>query len=302
MYRVYRDFIRRMLLICLHYRDLGYGLHHAHAWGKENWWKSRKSEHGGQRIVRTLNFFNSRDYNTTPADLDQLITTCIELLGSTGVEKDRSLVDAIVRTLGLPYAQNVLAGATLRSLQQALLIPEEIAELKRQLDCERFCASCGHPFVPNEMVTFSAHGDIRAFICTRCSRPSYLAADNDIAQHVDIRTIRGLATILAKKHLVEVSPANVAVPDNDVQALANDIIALDVAPIPDNYVILNYAAPFNLEPMNRAAIGAIDQPHVAARPPYVPPDGEPPQPAMYGERAQPAVYILDLPQRRRPRI
>lgn len=224
MFRVYKDFIRQMLVICLHYRDLGYDARHAHQWVVENWWKRAGSNKAKQdvkrRVVGALTFLDASDSPLDAGTMSDLIDTCVSLLVSTREGDDRDLIDTIVRLLGLPYSRNTLAGSTLQHLRQALLLPEELADLKRKLEVERFCASCGHKFVSAEMTTYIASGDARCFYCTRCHRPTSVASDNDPAQSISVASIKGLEGILTKKHLTENPPAGEA-----IGAMADEILA-----------------------------------------------------------------------------
>ena len=89
--------------------------------------------------------------------------------------KDGSLIDRLVRILGLPYARNTLNSRVLVDLRKALLLPDEMAQLGERLEQKEMrCAGCTHQFVNHEMVTVSKDGHDTLIHCMKCHRPSFV--------------------------------------------------------------------------------------------------------------------------------
>lgn len=95
---------------------------------------------------------------------------------STKSFKDGSLIDRIVRTLGLPYARNHLNSRILADLRKALLLPDEMAQLGERLEQKEMrCAGCTRQFVSNEMTTVMRDGHDTLIYCMKCHKPTYIA-------------------------------------------------------------------------------------------------------------------------------
>lgn len=208
MLRVYKDFLRRVFVVLIHYREMGYTYANANATVYENLF-SRNEWRGGKpsendKLHRSLRFLESGEYNNgTIPSLTELIDQIAKQLDGEGTSNDRDLIDTIVKLLGLPYCRNVLGGSNLNNLREALLIPEEISAFKAEISKEMFCGTCGHHFEMGEMTTFTTNGRGPGgiFVCTRCRIPTSVASSNDPQGHLSVEDIKGLNAILRKKHL-----------------------------------------------------------------------------------------------------
>jgi len=181
----------------------------------------------------------------------------VSQLDTKGEFRDRDLIDTIVRTIGLPYARNAIAGSSLDSLRAAILLPEEIVNLKTSLEKETFCVSCGHKFMSGEMATYNgvSRGS-RGFLCTRCTQPSYMASIEgpDTSVHIptsvvaalkDKKTIKGTkksspfeeAFRYSSEFIGSVGPNPVAVDAGQqtvTQSPQPDPVAAYISSFPDN--------------------------------------------------------------------
>ena len=102
-----------------------------------------------------------------------LVDQCTDVLKSSSDESHLpKLVNTIVELLQYPYAQNVLAGDTLRRLRKAVLFPEEMAKVSANAHLELKCASCGKPLATGEMCTYVGDDRSVGFMCSRCQHPS----------------------------------------------------------------------------------------------------------------------------------
>lgn len=87
--------------------------------------------------------------------------------------KERTLIDAIVSALQLPFAKGVLSGKALEKLKKAILLPDEIASFAAILEAkEQTCASCARALHDHELTTF-VRGE--GMFCFRCLNPRYAA-------------------------------------------------------------------------------------------------------------------------------
>ncbi len=202
MFRVYKDFLQRVLLICLHYQELGYDLSSTRNYVNQHWYERRYNgvePEKADSIRNSLGFLDSEEFTVKGHScLDMVLLIGKQLKG--GEPRDRDLIDTIVKAVSLPYAKNSFAGSTIQYLREAILIPEEIAALKLSLQKEMSCTLCGHKFIRGEMSTAMINGNDKSFICTRCTKPSFLASDTDIQGHVTVKSVKGLDGLLQKKH------------------------------------------------------------------------------------------------------
>lgn len=218
MFRVYKDFLQRVYVLLVYYREMGYNFQHAAQYTKDNLIKRGRFQRYdndalNQSIVKTLSFLsNSSKFKVVGGDeLDDLLIQIGKQLESSAPENDRDLIDTIVRILQFPYHRQVLAASSLTALKQALLLPEEIVDFKATVAREMYCASCGHQFMNGEMSTVTQAADNgrggALIICTRCSRPTHVASDSDVKVSLSISEIKGLQRELNKKHLSPEQPA-----------------------------------------------------------------------------------------------
>lgn len=229
MYRVYKDFLRQMLMVLLYLRELGYGFKQAEDYCYGNLYRVNdgrywESPHEKDLVHNALSFFEHQGGKTgRSTHISTLIQLVAEQLTSSDANNDRDLIDTIVRVLGLPNSRNTLAGSTLHALQRAILLPEELVKLKDQLSKDKHCASCGHLFVTGEMTCFLDQGnDGGAFCCARCQRPSYIASDNDPKKSLNVKTFKPLSLALSKKYLTTEEPKSA-----DADQILQDLIALN---------------------------------------------------------------------------
>src|SRR5260221_659158 len=111
MFRVYKDFLRRMFLITLYYKDMGHDVSSAHEYVRA------RLDRQDEVTQRALGFLGSNEFSSKGDDIYALLDTTKKLLASDNQLNDRDLVDTIVRLLGLPHAKNVLAGANITRLK-----------------------------------------------------------------------------------------------------------------------------------------------------------------------------------------
>jgi hypothetical protein len=190
--RVFRDYIERAFILALHYQDMGYCLDHATQGALD-----MRTRIAADKAA-LLGYLREPSWQGGRRGLDDFIEVSAKLLGREEGAADRDLIDTIVRVLGFPYARNSLSGQTLTRLRDAILLPEEITKAKAAIAKEAFCAACGHPLQNGEMATFKNDGYGKAFYCTRCARPSYVASRRDINKSCPTNTIRGLNSALER--------------------------------------------------------------------------------------------------------
>lgn len=229
MYRVYKDFLRRVLLVLIYHRDMGYEVSHAISNARDNWRDRRNSPFDEPKTQDALNnVFEAIDWQgKNGAQISALIRDCVAELNSVAEGQDRDLIDTIVRTIGLPYARNALAGSTLQRLRDAILLPEEVLDLRKSLETETACANCGHKFLPYEMSVYVSRGDIhqRGFNCIRCTKPNFLANDSNIALSVPVSEVKGLMACLKRPSPVQAKPEPA-----EVLGMLDEIAGAPVAP------------------------------------------------------------------------
>lgn len=203
MYRVYKDFIRKMLVTLVYFREQGFSFAHTDNYVRQNIYR----DHGGAYVaaeeraalMQALSFYDGLEYNRKNTNLDELISMMVKQLNSKTELNDRDLIDTIVRTLGLPYAKNFLAGSSIGRLRDAILVPDELIELKTALTKESSCSGCGHKFENGEMSSFLSSDKGGVFVCSRCRKPSYVASDTDSKVSIPVSEVKGLQEVLKKK-------------------------------------------------------------------------------------------------------
>lgn len=212
MQRVYKDFLRRVLLVCLHYRELGYGVKNANSYVWDYWYKHSRSNYANadqlKKVKSLLTFLEDGTFVPDQQNIGQMIDQLTgQLTASEG--NDRDLIDTIVRILGLPHARNTMSGATLSMLRSAILLPDELVTLKAHIKEAMSCMACGHKFSHGEMsVCSKAEGsDSNGFYCTRCQKPSFIASETDITKIIPVSSVKGLMTAL-KRQIADEKPAD----------------------------------------------------------------------------------------------
>lgn len=109
-------------------------------------------------------------------DLDDLIEILAKQVNSE--DKDKDLIDTIVRILQLPYGVNVFNSSVLKLLRDAILIPQEVAAFKaRAGKAELSCSECGKTLRDGEMVTFGIRYSNVSFLCTTCRVPTLITCN-----------------------------------------------------------------------------------------------------------------------------
>lgn len=206
MFRVYKDFLRQMLAILVYYREAGYGSQSAYDYAYSNVYRkgnghSWESPEELNAVMKAFSFFSDNSLpKTTVGELMRQIAD--QLNSGEGKNVDRDLIDTVVRILGLPYTRNVVSASTIQALQRAILLPEELSDLKQKAAKERYCFACGHLFANGEMATVIHSGDNKIdFCCTRCQRPSYIASDNSSKTSLPIAEQKALHQALSKKFM-----------------------------------------------------------------------------------------------------
>ena len=179
MLRFYRRFAAQIYLILLHYRDRGGSWNDCIRYTKEYWnhYDPSVLRHHTIESVGLAASINE-DMDSEGENIDDLINHLISQLTVRESEvKDKTLIDAIVETLKLPFVGSVLAGNTLQSLKKAILVPDELAGLQERLaQKELHCSNCGHRFINGEMVSIHGTGTGRSnpqLYCTSCYTPGY---------------------------------------------------------------------------------------------------------------------------------
>lgn len=203
MYRVYKDFLRRVLLISLHYRDLGYTFKNSQSYAHDYWYKSRRSGNCPadeyQRYRNLLVFLETGEFDYTAQPMGDMIEQVVKQLEGSGENRDRDLVDTIVRVLNLPHARNILSGSTLQMIRSAILLPDELVALKAQLKDGMACMACGHKILSGEMTVYHSQGESSGFYCSRCQKPAYVASETDAGKSVPVASVKGLLAALKRK-------------------------------------------------------------------------------------------------------
>lgn len=163
--RFYKPFVERLLMALIFLRDQGYDMTQpiSHA---------ARGVYGNQDNL----FFQLRKLATRQGehpDIHEMIAALGALVeGKEGEEhKDAELIDLVVDTLQLPYARNILAGQSVDSLRNAILLPNELAGLRTRLQAhEVSCSRCGREMVTGEVVTLVREGrGGNSFYCQRCA-------------------------------------------------------------------------------------------------------------------------------------
>jgi hypothetical protein len=244
MHRVYKDFLRRCLLVLLHYRDLGYGVKQADSYANDYWRKRSVSGKGTPesraKIQKLLNFLDGgADYSYQTQNIDEMIDQIADQLETCEeAVNDRDLIDTMVRILQLPYARSILSGNTLQMLRAAILLPDELIALKSQLKENMSCIGCGHKLLHGEMAIYSHQGEgsNHGFLCSRCQKPSFVASEVDISRSVPSTSVKGLLTALKRKPSAE--EAGPASPDAFVET-ANSILGTPAAAAAPSFFTLD---------------------------------------------------------------
>lgn len=114
-------------------------------------------------------------------DLNQIEATLLKLIKSREDPSaaDGELISTLVETLTSPYARNGLQ-PFVSQLRDAILLPEEIRGVVKEIrKADRVCMTCGVPFQPREVATFSTDGKDAGFQCTRCNAPRMSACPTE---------------------------------------------------------------------------------------------------------------------------
>lgn len=151
----------------------------------------------------------SHEYGQSGHELNELIEVFAKQLSQLegGNFKDASLVDLIVQTLQLPNVKGVLGGKNLESLKKALLLPEELSNLRAGLESkETSCAGCSRTLVDHEMTTyFKGEG----LYCYRCVAPRYASCSKCDTEVADISmSMKKLKRFVCKNHGVLATEPN----------------------------------------------------------------------------------------------
>jgi hypothetical protein len=161
--------------------------------------------------------------------IDQLITQLKLQVKQSEANIDVDLVDQVVNICKFPYIGSTLTPQVIRNLQKAILLPEELNELKETIKKkEMVCYSCAHTFLPGEMVIFdidTVSGSVR-FSCTGCQTPTRI--------NCPCGKTRGISETLYRKIIKEMKTCthNVASTPDAEGVGATGIPAEPAAPTP----------------------------------------------------------------------
>ena len=186
MLRFYRQFMEQILMVLIYARDMkGDNFNGIHDYLRERWRnedRTRNQWHEPQ-IIRTLSLIHENDQmeHSLTGLINELHQQLRQTYGISRGPQDKDLIDAIVRSIQLPYARNRLSGEVLDRLKQALLLPSEVVGLKERLQREELiCPGCDHKFLEGEIGTISIGRNSRtvSLQCTNCAAPNLMACSN----------------------------------------------------------------------------------------------------------------------------
>lgn len=185
MLRFYKDFMENCLMVLLYLdRSAGIDLNDVNQWAMKRSWSPEV-----KGIIKSRMYGLGGSDGTT---LQTMITTLTDKLSKLKEEResgqDGNLINAIVRTLQLPFPRNVMSGETLKALRTALLLPEEIGGLTQRLEARELrCGGCSRKLRNEEMVTLMEDRQGGVLMCHTCVRPSYVMCDHeDCYEHVQL--------------------------------------------------------------------------------------------------------------------
>lgn len=203
MIRMAREQLQKLLVAMLYFQENGYTLQHVDRWVRDNIYTRFNAAYvpadQANKVKTGLAFMGDRNQGDRNQTMWSLIEQTIDQLGAD-TSKDRDLVDTIARAIQTSNARNSLSGQALDILRKALLVPDEVRELKRVLASERACSSCGHKFLNGEMSAFLQGADGGgSFCCIRCQRPMYISDDYDKERSHSVKDVKGLDKLLSQK-------------------------------------------------------------------------------------------------------
>lgn len=183
MLRQYRSFFEKVFIALLYMRfRRGTSPREAFQYAVDEWHPGRPSigrfEHADKLIHCARGIVENGGQQFTDDSWDGMLVEMADQLLVEEVKgpKDGTLIDRMVRVIGLPYARNALGARVLRDLRTALLLPDEMAQLGERLEArEMSCHMCRHIFQNNEMVTLLKDGHDVLMYCTRCHKPGIVS-------------------------------------------------------------------------------------------------------------------------------
>lgn len=207
MYRLYRNMVQQLLVLLIYYRETGRSYSEAQGYVRENLVSVNRLGYGNaesnEKLKKVVSGFVFDKPSASARLLDTLIDDLAKQLSSSEASgsSDRDLIDTIVRITGLPHARGLMSCSTMQRLRDALLLPDEIVELKKTFAAELHCESCSHKFVQGEMASIMVNGPNSGAIvvCTRCRKPSSMANDYIPSESISVKDVKGLSAILSKK-------------------------------------------------------------------------------------------------------
>ena len=148
-----------------------------------------------------------------PQNLDELISLLTEQFQQNG-NIDRDLIDLIVETLRLPYAENRLDSSVITKLRKALLLPSEFNALKEQLQRQEItCPSCDRVLSDGEMTTLIRDGRNVSYHCVNCSSPLFIPCEKGHLIEVSNKVRNTLKRLSGKCKACERGEAENEAPD-----------------------------------------------------------------------------------------
>lgn len=174
MLRLYRQFGEKMLVYLLFLQSKV---------TPQYVWDSIRREPGvGKNLLDEGGLANLLDHTqqemTEVNSLKDEIRELYEQLSKPRVDLD--LIDTIVSLLNLPYGTNQISHQTIDNLRKAILNPEELAALKKDLaKQEMHCSNCQRLFGNGEMLTSAIGQGGRIYLyCAACKVPEFRTCDH----------------------------------------------------------------------------------------------------------------------------
>lgn len=103
--------------------------------------------------------------NRTTYDLNKAINEIASVLYGTPERRGGNLIESMAKILSGDFARNRFSQETVRTLREALLLPDEIAATYAVDEANIHCSGCGQKFEEGDALTLRA----AAFMCNRCA-------------------------------------------------------------------------------------------------------------------------------------
>ena|SRR3989304_219036 len=179
MVRLYKEIATKILTCLLELKLNGHDLADVEDKACDCWYNRIAGNQQDAAVIQAIGSYVNQKSNraATVRDvetIDDLINIMVKQL--TFEQDSGDIIDALVETVRLPYARNVLSGKTIDELRKAILIPSEIVGLKdRLIKRELSCVSCGHEFTNAEIGVISKEDAGVEIFCAKCAYPTHVA-------------------------------------------------------------------------------------------------------------------------------